>query len=241
MNYSAAMEIPQEELLFQDGFGDRLLIRDSPGRPLHESLLLRAALSSVPSFESALNQRLDALERFDHASFVPVRRLVHLAGPLPRLSLIADYSAGKRLTEVLAAMEQRGARQTPGAPLFLIREILDAVAVLHRQGMDVSHGVLAPERIVISDGKVRITDYVMGSAVELLRFSAERYWKDLRVAVPASVGALRFDRRLDVAQVGMIALALFAGRQLRDSEHMGNLGEVLTGLSLAPPPCARGC
>jgi hypothetical protein len=33
----------------------------------------------------------------------------------------------------------------------------------------------------------------------------------------------------------MIALALFAGRQLRDSEHMDNLGEVLAGLSLAPP------
>lgn len=222
-------------LLFQDGFGDRVLIRDTHGRPLHVSLLLRAELSSVPSFEFALNQRIDALERFDDASFVRVRRLVHLAGPPPRLSLIADYSAGTRLTEVLAAMEQGGARRTPDAPLFLIKEILDAVAVLHRQSSDVSHGALAPERILISDGQVRITDYAMGSAVEQLRFSAERYWKDLRVAVPASAGASRFDRRLDVAQVGMIALALLAGRELRDSEHMGNLGEVLAGLSLAPP------
>jgi hypothetical protein len=137
----------------------------------------------VPSFEFALNQRLDALEQFDHASFVRVRRLVRLAGPLPRLCLITDHSAGTRLTEVLAVVEQRGAQRTPGAPLFLIREILDAMAVLHGQSTEVSHGALAPERILISDGKVRITDYTMGSAVEQLRFSAERYWKDLRVAV----------------------------------------------------------
>src|SRR5437867_6003705 len=58
-------------------------------------------------------------------------------------------------------------------------------------GAEISHGALAPERVVIADGKVRIADYVMGSAIEQLRFSSERYWKDLRVAVPVSAGALR--------------------------------------------------
>src|SRR3984893_9070026 len=75
----------------------------------------------------------------------------------------------------------------------------------------------------------------MGSAIEQLRFSPERYWKELRVAVPASAGAVRFDKRLDVAQIGTIALALFAGRQLRDDEHMGTMGAVLMGLSLPQP------
>src|SRR3984893_16774314 len=75
----------------------------------------------------------------------------------------------------------------------------------------------------------------MGSAIEQLRFSPERYWKDLRVAVPASAGALRFDKRLDVAQVGTIALALFAGRPLGDDEGRGSLGPVLMGLALAQP------
>jgi hypothetical protein len=234
MDSSAAKAMPSEELLFHDAFGDRLLIRDSYGRPLHESLLLRAEFSAVPTFEFALNQRLTELEGFDHASFVRVRRLERAPGRLPRLNLVADYASGTRLTEVLAAMETRGARRAVGTPLLLMREILDAVAVLHRQGADVSHGALGPERILITDGKVRMTDYVMGSAIEQLRFSPERYWKELRVAVPASAGAVRFDKRVDVAQLGMIALALLAGRQLRDCEHMGNLREALTELTLAP-------
>jgi PEGA domain len=226
--------MPLEELLFHDGFGDRVLIRDARGFPQHESLLLRPGLLSVPSFEHSLRQRLKVLESFDHPSFVRVRHLVPMAGRIPGLSVISDYSAGTRLTEALAVMETRRSPHTPGGALFLIRAILDAVVAMHRQ-TDVSHGALAPERVVISDGKVRITDYVMGSALEQLRFSQERYWKELRVAVPASAGASRFDRHLDVAQTGMIALALFAGRPLRDAEHMGNLGEVLADLSLAQP------
>src|SRR5437764_1459578 len=95
MDHSAASAIPAEELIFRDGLGDRLLIRDTGGQPLHESLLLRPDLSGVPSFEFSLN-----------------------------------------------------------------------------------------------------------------------------------------DRRADVAGVGMIALALFAGRPLRASEHLGNLGEALMGLTL---------
>lgn len=223
-----------EDVIFHDGFGDRLLIRDAAGTPVHETLLLRTDLSAVPSFEFQLNQRLTALANFDHESFVHVTRLDKVPGRLPRLSLVADYCPGVRLTDVLTAMESHAAPSAPGAPLFLIKEILGAVGALHRQA-DVSHGAIAPDRILIADGTVRITDYVMGSAIEQLRFSTERYWKELRVATPASAGAMRFDKRLDVAQVGMVALALFAGRQLSEDEHMGNLGAVLASLSLAQP------
>jgi hypothetical protein len=235
MESSAAHAISPEELLFQDGFGDRLLIRDASGKPLHESLLLRSDLCEVPSFEFSLNQRLSSLEQFDHPSFVRVRGLVRVPGQLLRLGLVADYCAGIRLTDVLTAMESHAAPRSAGAPLFIIKEILDAVAALHRQNTEVSHGALAPDRIVIAEGRVRVTDYVMGSAIEQLRFSPERYWRELRVAVPASAGAVRFDKRLDVAQIGTIALALFAGRQLRDDEHMGTMGAVLMGLSLPQP------
>lgn len=225
--------MPSEELLFQDGLGDRVLLRDADGLPVHESLLVRTALSSVPSFEFALNQRLTALARFEHPSFTRVRRLERSHERLPRLALIADPAAGVRLSELLAAMEPAGAARPLGASLFLVREILDAIVVFH-QTTDASHGALAPERILIVDGRVRIADYVLGTAIEQLRFSPERYWKELRVAVPGSAGAPRFDRRLDVAQVGTIALALFAGRQLRDDEHMGNLGGVLASLDVPP-------
>jgi len=231
----AAQTMSPEELLFTDGFGDRLLVRDTAGRPLHEALIIRSDLSAVPSFEFSLTQRLNSLKEFDHPSFLLIRELVCLSGRLPRLSLVTDYCAGVRLSEVLDAMENQGAPRSPSAPLFLIREILGAVAVLHRQNAEVSHGALAPDRVLIADGKVRVTDYVLGSAIEQLRFSPERYWKELRVPVPPAAGAVRFDRALDVAQIGTIALALFAGRQLRDDEHMGNLSAVLASLTLPQP------
>jgi hypothetical protein len=236
MEGSITSTMSPEEELFLDGFGPRLLIRDEAGKPQHESLLLRTDLSGVPSFEFALNERMKAFEDFDHPAFVRVRSVVRVPGRLPRVSIVADYLPGVRLTEVLTAMENQGTPPPPGAPLFLIQEILAAVAALHREtAAEVSHGALAPDRVVIADGKVRITDYVLGSAIEQLRFSAERYWKELRVAVPASAGTMRFDKRLDVAQVGTIALALFAGRPLRDDEDMASLGPVLMGLGLAQP------
>jgi hypothetical protein len=150
---------------------------------------------------------------------------------LPRLSVISDYTAGTRLSEVLAGMDHTSTPAPAGGVLFVAHELLEAIAALHRQSPEISHGALAPERVVIND-RIRITDYVLGSAIEQLRFSPERYWKDLRVAVPASAGASRLDRRADVAQIGMIALALFVGRPLREGEDMGHVAEVAAALVL---------
>jgi len=232
---SAAKSMPQDELLFRDGLGDRLLVRDTHGRPVQESLVLRSELSAIPAFEFALNERLWLVERFDHPAFLTVRNIASAPGRLPRISLISDYTAGMRLSDVLARAESSGQRVSAGAAAFVITEILAGIAELHRQSGDLSHGALAPERIVLADGKVRIADYVLGPAIEQLRFSTERYWKELRVAVPSSAGAARLDRRVDVVQIGMVALALFASRPLRDSEHVGGVGELLTSASIAPP------
>jgi serine/threonine protein kinase len=225
------MSLSPEELIFHDGLGDRLLIRDAQGRPAHESLMLPPELSSAPSFEFSLNQRLTQLDKFNHPSFVPVRGVVRAHGPAQCLSVVSDYVVGTRLSEVLASYESSGKRLSTSSAFSILREILDAVSVLHRQSGDIAHGALSPERIILEDGKVRIADYVLGSAIEQLHFSPERYWKELRVAVPSAAGGSRLDRRVDVAQVGMIAVALLAGRPLRDAEHIGRLGDVLTCLT----------
>jgi hypothetical protein len=232
MDRSAAAAMRPDEVIFRDGFGERVLVRDGKGRPLHETLVLRSDLTGVPSFEFSLNQRLTELDRFEHAAFVTVRQLVRLPGGVPRVSLVADHVVGAvRLSDVLVRCNTSNNPLSTGTVLFLIKEILDAISVLHRQNPDVSHGALSPERILIADGKVRIADYVLGSAVEQLRFTPDRYWRELRVAVPSSAGGLRFDRRVDVAQVGMIAVALLASRPLGDAESIGGLGELLMCLT----------
>ena len=224
-----------DDVLFRDGIGDRLLIRDAHGRPVHESLLIRPELSSIPSFEFALNERLWLVEKFDHPGFLTVRNIVRHSGRLTTISLIHDLTGGVRLSEILARAESSARPISMGATVFLLRELLNALSDLHRQSGDLSHGALAPERVVLADGRVRIADYVLASAIEQLRFSTDRYWKELRVAVPPSAGGARLDRRVDVAQVAMIAVAMFAGRPLRDAEHMGGLGDALLSISVPQP------
>jgi serine/threonine protein kinase len=241
MDRSAAQANTTEIPLFRDGLGERFLLADNYGRPVRESLLVRAELAAVPAFEYALNLRITELEHFQHPSFVRIHAMTRTAGRLPRLSLVSDYVPGRRLSEILMP----GTGGVPNAPpsmpaaLFLIREILDAVAVLHRQAATTCHGALGPERIIIGDAQPRIAEYVIGSAIEQLRFSHDRYWNDLRIAVPPSAGQARFDRRTDVAQVGMLALALFAGRLLKDEEHLGNVLGLVDALT-AQAEGARG-
>ena len=224
-----------EEVLFRDGLGDRLLIRDNHGRRTHESLLIRADLTSIPSFEFALNERIWLVEKFDHPAFLTIRNIVRLPGRLTSISLVHDLTGGTRLSEVLTRAESSGLTISASAALFIVKEVLDGVAELHRQSGELAHGALAPERIVLADGQVRIADYVLGAAIEQLRYTPERSWKELRVAAGSSAGGVRLDRPVDVAQIAMIAAAMFAGRPLTETEHLGGLGDVLLSLSLPQP------
>ena len=226
---------PSEDLLFRDGLGDRLLIRDAHGRPAHECLLIRPELSSGPAFEFALNERLWLVEKFDHPGFLTVRNIVRASGQLTSISLVHDLTGGTRLSEVLARAASGGQPITAGATVFLLKEVLDALAELHRQSGDLAHGAIAPERIVLADGKVRIADYVLGPGIEQLRYTTERYWKELRVAVPSSAGGARLDRRVDVVQTALVAVAMFAGRPLQDTEHLSGIGDVLMSISVPQP------
>jgi hypothetical protein len=62
-----------------------------------------------------------------------------------------------------------------------------------------------------------------------LKYSRERYWKELRVALPMNVGLSRFDERADLTQVGVVALSLIIGRPFRDEEYPRQLEELLAG------------
>ena len=224
-----------DDVTFRDGLGDRLLLRDAHGRPAQECLLIRPELTSVPAFEFALNERLWLLEKFDNPAFLTVRNILRSPGRLASISLVHDLTGGTRLSEVLARSETGGRPITVGAAVFVLKELLDALADLHRQSGDLAHGAIAPERIVFADGRVCVADYALGPAIEQLRYSAERYWKELRVAVPSAAGGARFDRSVDVAQSALTAVAMFAGRPLRDAEHLGCLGDVLLSISVPQP------
>ena len=181
-------------VLFQDGLGERRRASDPAGNETLEVLCLRAELTAVPSFEFALRERVSRLASFRHDSFARVRSIERLNDPASTLAVVSEHTQAARLSDILAVAERKKLTLDIDAALSLIRQLVPAIADLHESARDAAHGAIASERIVVTaDGRLFVTEYVLGAALEQLRFSHERYWKELRIALPRSAGLPRFD------------------------------------------------
>jgi hypothetical protein len=94
---------------------------------------------------------------------------------------------------------------------------------------DIAHGAIGAERLIVTpNARLIVVEHVLGSALEQLRFSQERYWRELRIAVPRSAGLPRFDHRADVTQLGVVAVSLILGRRLHEEEGPARLGDLVS-------------
>jgi hypothetical protein len=212
---------------FRDGLGERRRSTDASGDTV-DLLCLRRDLTSVPSFEFALRERTSRLAQFRNLNFARVRSIDRLTEPTSTLAVASDYTRGVRLSQLLTPTDRRPVNIDINAALHLLRQTVSAIAMLHEYARDVAHGAIGPERIIVTaNARIVIVEYVLGAALEQLRFSETRYWEDLRIAVPQSPGLSRFDQRTDVTQLGVVALSLVLGRLLKDDETADTLGDVL--------------
>jgi PEGA domain len=203
---------------FTDGFGRRVRLTDPSSPEPLEVFQFEPELLTVQSFEFMLRERVSRLANFRHAYYSRVRRVDRLDGG-KTLGLVSESPQGARLSRVLEVAAASNLDLDVNAALCLVRQLVPAVAMLHQNARDVSHGALAPERIVVTAGaRVVIVEYVLGAAIEQLSYSRERLWKDLRVAVPSGAGIPRLTHRVDVMQLGMVALALVLGRPLAEED-----------------------
>jgi hypothetical protein len=209
-----------EAPLFADGLGDRTVTADGATGELLQVLHLKPALTAVPSFEFALRERAARLANFRHASYARVRRVDRTPAVPGGLAVVSDHVEGTRLSELLRiAHEQRLALDTSAA-MYLLQQLVPAVALLHENARDAAHGSIAPERIVVTpQGRLVVVEHVLGAAIEQLQFGRDRLWQEFRVAMPATAGLPRFDHRSDVAGIGLVALALMLGRPLARDEY----------------------
>jgi hypothetical protein len=214
-----------EAPLFTDGLGDRVVAVDAATGDLLQILRVRPQLLAVPSFEFALRERAARLANFRHAYYARVRRIDrHPSG----LAIVSDHVEGVRLSDMLRVAHERNLQIDLNAALCLLRQVVPSIALLHENARDVAHGLLAPERLIVTPrARVIVVEHVLGSAVEQLQFNRERLWQELRVSVPVSVGAPRFDHRADVMAIGLTALALVLGRPLADHEYPQRIGSLL--------------
>jgi hypothetical protein len=204
--------------LFADGLGERVLAADATTGELLQVLRLRPELTAVPSFEFALRERTARLMNFRHAYYARVRRVDRLPGG-GGLAIVSDHVDGTRLSDLLRVAHQRRLQLDTNAALCLIRQLVPAVSLLHENARDASHGLIAPERLVITPhARLVIVEHVLGSGIEQLQFTRDRLWQELRLAIPSSAGVARFDHRADVNGIGITALSLVLGRPIAQDE-----------------------
>jgi len=228
MERAAASASAPPAVAFRDGLGERRHVVDPTGHEALEVLCLRGELSTVPSFEFALRERVSHLAQFRHAYYGRVRGVERLGARDATLAIVSDATPGIRLSDILAKAEERRLPLDINAALCLIRQLVPAVAILHENAGEASHGALGPERLIVTpSARLMIVEYVAGAALEQLRYSRERYWTELRVPLPRTAGLSRFDQRADVTQIGAVALALILGRLLKDDEYPSRVTDLV--------------
>ncbi|MBI2186829.1 MAG: PEGA domain-containing protein [Acidobacteria bacterium] len=221
---------------FEDGLGKRYHL-PGPGGEKLEVLAFSDSLTAASSFEFSIRERVGALAAFQHPAFARVRGVQRLGQDTAALALVSECAPGARLSDVLSVAEQQLLPLDINAALHLIRQLVQAVAALHEQLHGISHGSIAPERLVVaSHGRLVVVEHALGAALEQLHFTHERYWKEFGIPLPNPMGTPRFDQRADILQVGAVALALIVGRPLYSEEfpdRIGPLAERAWGLTAA--------
>lgn len=217
-----------EAPLFLDNLGERVVAADGATGELLQILRIRQAFTAVPSFEFALRERTARLANFRHAYYARVRRVDRVQVPAPGLAIVSDHVEGTRLSDILRVAHERRLQLDINAALCLIRQLVPAVALLHENAREVAHGLIAPERLVVTPhARLVIVEHVLAAAIEQLQFSRERLWQELRITMPPSAGLPRFDHRADVIGIGLVALALLLGRPLQPDEFPKRLPALL--------------
>ena len=228
MNTTPMSNDRPEAPLFCDGIGDRVVAADGATGELLQILRIHPALSAVPSFEFALRERTARLANFRHAYYARVRRIDRVQVPAPGLAIVSDHVEGTRLSDILRVAHERQLQLDINAAICLIRQLVPAVALLHENAREVAHGLIAPERLVVTPhARLVIVEHVVAAAIEQLQFSRERLWQEFRIAMPPSAGPSRFDHRADVTGMGLVALALLLGRPLVVEEFPHRLPNLL--------------
>ena len=210
-----------------DAIGDRLLMFDNTTSSSLELLRFRPEFGKAPGFEDALRRRVEELENFTHPSIAKVRA-VELLGEDDGLALVSNHTVGRRLSEI---------QQEAHGPQFateLISQLVPVLAALQEQGQGMAHGLLTPERIIVTpEGRLVLSEHVLASAIDALRLPTDKLRDKLGIVMPAGRSTLD-DPRADIVQLGYLALSLLVGRRLRSLDAAREIVKSLERQTLGP-------
>jgi PEGA domain-containing protein len=206
---------------FSDVLGDRRLMLENTNAAMAEQLRFKREFSDAVGFEVAIRQRIDELAQLHDPSVAAVRR-VEWIGNNDGLALVSSHVNGRRLSEMF------GEVTGPAFAFEFIRQLAPALAAIQGQGAGIAHGLLTPERIIVTrEGRLVIAEHVLGSAFELLQLPASRLRSEFGLALPDGDEQVALDARLDVIQLGFVALSLLAGRRLDPAQYPDEIPTLL--------------
>ena len=199
---------------FKDGFGTRVRVTDAGGDPVEHLQLI----PELANQESSIRDRVGRLINFRHARYVRLRSVDRAKTGLKPLVIAYDALDGHRLSTVLESLGKLPLTVEVDVALQIVRDLLPAIGILH-DSRKVTHGCIAPERLVYtSQQRLVIVDHGLGVALMRMNLPRKKLWEQFRVASPATNRAV-FDEKMDVVQIGLVALALLLGRPLADDEY----------------------
>jgi hypothetical protein len=211
---------------FRDGLGIRYV--KTAGSDDRVEVL--RPLWDVAAMRGSIQNRVARLRSFRQARFVAVRATEVPPDDGSTIEVISEYVAGHRLSEYLEAARNGVVIVDTSAALHIVREVLGALAVL-QESRGVTHGAVGPERVLVTPkGRIVVTDYVLGPAIERLDFSRGRLWREFRIPVPPGKHAPRLDEVTDVVQVGVTAVALLAGRPIEGDEYPDEMAGLVASI-----------
>lgn len=220
--------------VFADGLGRRVLRLETAESAPTEHLLLSPDLASHDGFTAALADRVAKLHGRRLTAYARVQR-VDSDGP-GGVSVVSEYVRGWRLADLLDVAESENLTLDIGVVMLLLRQLLPTAALLSTQIRDAASGALGPEHLLLTaQGRLVLTDYVFGGAVESLGWDADQLWKRLRIATPPGRSGKAVSQRGDVVQVGVTVLSLVAGRRLRDDEFPERLEDLVSSARQKTP------
>ena len=213
---------------FSDALGDRQISMDNTIGTTVEVLKFKKEFSAAAPFEAALRKRVDDLRKMLHPSLPTLRGVDRL--PDGELALISDHVPGRRLSEIL---------QTARGPVFaveLIRQLTPALATIQRPNPELSHGLVTADRVIVTrEGRLVIVEHALGSAIESLKLPPAKLQSQFGLALHATSGPVRLDQRMDVIQLGFVALTLLLGRRVDPSAFRVGIPELLDEFTQSAP------
>lgn len=213
-----------------DGLGTRRAAHDA--RWGHVEILDVSQELSTPIAELAIRSSASRMPRT--ASVLSPLHAIERTGS--SLRVITGVVDGRRLSDLLAALEAQALRLPDEALLELGAMVVTTVRWMHETPGMACHGAVSAAHMVLKEnGQLMLTDGVFAEALSGLRASRDHLWREYGLAMPSTPGDAVFDQRADIAGTGAVVLALMLRRPLRAAEYPAAVPDLVMAATAGLP------